>query len=107
MNEQIIEDRVARLETAFCKMAQNSKIFAANDAGLFEQLIESSEQNLLTLRLILTAGVIKSDDICKVLTDAISKMESKLDQTKAMCRAIQDGLRSTPPSPPGLPASGA
>jgi hypothetical protein len=100
MSEQNHEQRIADLEKLVFAMADTIKKGAANDAALFERIIEVRALNLLTLRLILGAGLVKNDTILQPLQDVIARAETSDDQITARVMEIQARLDRLPPSAP-------
>ena len=85
------ERRIAALESLVSRMAQTSKVFAKAYIDLSKRLLETDDHLLLTLRLILAAGIIDNETVRRNLTDEIAKVESEKDQIAAHLREIQAG----------------
>lgn len=98
MSQETIETRIARLETLVSDMAHSEKRQVELATMLLERILETTNGNLLTLRLVLAAELIKNPDIRQALTDAIAKTESRCDQIAASLLKIR--FRPAPPSEP-------
>jgi hypothetical protein len=83
MSEENLERRVAALESAVV----SAGTFVAEQTTINRQLvlrsIEATNFSLMTIRLVLAAGVVQNEAIRQQLTDAIAKAEMNMDQAAA------------------------